>query len=546
MLDTAAAQESGRNARTAASLTVRESVFGLLRAFNLTTIFGNPGSTELPMYRAFPEDFRYVLGLQESVALAMADGFAQATGNAALVSLHSATGVGHALGNLFTAFRNQTPLVVTAGQQARSILPFEPFLYATQAAEFPKPYVKWSCEPARAEDVPAAIARAYYTAMQPPRGPTFVSIPVDDWDRTCDPIGARQVSRTVSGDPALLAAAAEALNCAHRPVMVVGAGVARDDAWSETIALAQHHQAPVWVSPMSGRNSFPENHPLFSGFLAADRAQIVASLEGADFILVLGAPAFTYHREGFGPHIPEGSKLVQLVDDPAMAAWTPTGVSIVTHLKLGVRALLDAAAPRRRRAPEPRKPAPRAPRHSLTDRYLLQQIAALRPADSIIVEEAPSSRGPMHDYLPIIAPNTFYTCASGGLGHGLPAAVGIALARPDRRVIAVLGDGSSMYSIQGLWSAAQLGLSMTFVIIKNGGYEALHEFRHHFKLDRLPGTELPELDFCGLARSQGLIGIRVEKPAELDRALTTAFQSTKPTLVEVLVERAAADAPEPE
>ena len=176
-------QASERNARTASQVTVRESVFGLLRAFNLTTIFGNPGSTELPMFRDFPADFRYVLGLQESVALAHGRRLRAGHGQAALVNLHSATGVGHALGNLFTAYRNQTPLVITAGQQARSILPFEPFLYATQAAEFPKPYVKWSCEPARAEDVPAAIARAYYTAMQPPRGPTFVSIPVDDWDR---------------------------------------------------------------------------------------------------------------------------------------------------------------------------------------------------------------------------------------------------------------------------------------------------------------------------------------------------------------------------
>ena len=545
MLDSAATRSSERNARNASQVTVRESVFGLLRAFNLTTIFGNPGSTELPMFRNFPADFRYVLGLQESVALGMADGYAQATGNAALVNLHSATGVGHAMGNLFTAYRNQTPLVITAGQQARSILPFEPFLYASQASEFPKPYVKWSCEPARAEDVPAAIARAYYTAMQPPRGPTFVSIPVDDWDRLCEPLAERHVSRTVSGDPALLAAAAEALNCAHRPVIVVGAGVARDDAWAETIALAQHHQAPVWVSPMSARNSFPENHALFAGFLAADRARIVESLKGFDFILVLGAPAFTYHVEGFGAHVPEGAKLVQLVDDPAMAAWAPVGVSIVTHLKHGVRALLDAAAPRRRRAPEPRAQVPRAPRHSLTDRYLLQQIAALRPADSIIVEEAPSSRSPMHDYLPITEQNTFYTCASGGLGHGLPAAVGIALARPEKRVIAVLGDGSSMYSIQGLWSAAQLGLAMTFIIIKNGCYEALYEFGRHFNIEQLPGSELPELDFCGLARSQGLIAIRVEKPAELDRALTAAFQSTQPILVEVSVERAAASLPEP-
>jgi benzoylformate decarboxylase len=184
-------------------VSVREATFGLFRAFGLTTIFGNPGSTELPMFRGFPDDFRYVLGLQESIVVGMADGYAQATRNAALVNLHSAVGIGHALGNIFTAYRNQTPLVITAGQQARSILPFEPFLFAKEAAEFPRPYVKWSCEPARAEDVPAAIARAYYTAMQPPCGPCFVSIPVDDWDRICMPVKPRIVSRTLRGDPAL-------------------------------------------------------------------------------------------------------------------------------------------------------------------------------------------------------------------------------------------------------------------------------------------------------------------------------------------------------
>jgi benzoylformate decarboxylase len=519
-------------------ITVRESVFGLLRAFGLTTVFGNPGSTELPMFRDFPADFRYVLALQESLAVGMADGFAQATRNAALVNLHSAVGVGHALGNLFTAYRNQTPLVVTAGQQARSILPYEPFLFASQATEFPKPYVKWSCEPARAEDVPAAIARAYYIAMQAPRGPTFVSIPVDDWDRTCAPVEPRRVSRVTAGDPALLAGAAELLNDAARPVIVVGAAVARDDAWAETIELAERHNAAVWVSPMSARNSFPEDHRLFAGFLAADRARIVASLAGADLVLVLGAPVFTYHVEGSGPHVPPGAKLIQLVDDPTVAAWAPAGVSIVTHLRLGIRALLAAPPPRARQIPAIPSRAPRLPASRLTDRYLLQQIAELRPADSVIVEEAPSSRGPMHDHLPILKPDTFYTCASGGLGHGLPAALGIALARPNDRVIAVLGDGSSLYSIQGLWSAAQLGLRMAFIVVRNGRYEALHEFGRHFGLNQLPGTQLPGIDFCAIAEAQGVRAIRVTRTADLDAALREAFRFERALLVEVVTEEA--------
>src|SRR5215471_19067447 len=431
------------------NLTVREAVFDLFRSFGMTTIFGNPGSTELPMFRDFPPDFRYVLGLQEMAAVAMADGYAQATRNAGLVNLHSATGLGHALGSVFTAYKNQTPLVLTAGQQARSILPFEPFLFSEKAPEFPRPYVKWSCEPARAEDVPAAIARAYYTAMQPPRGPTFVSIPVDDWDRFCERLPPRQVSSEVRGDARLLRKVAEELSAAHRPVFVAGASVARDDAWDEVIALAERHRARVWAAPNSGRNSFPEDHPLFAGFLAADREKIVASLSGHDVILVLGAPVFTYHVEGFGPHIPEGANLYQLVDDPAIAAWTPLGLSVVTSLKSGICDLLEGPDPIPRSAPAKRIPPLTLSGPALSDKYLMQQIAALRPKGSIIVEEAPSSRTAMRDYLPIVERGGFYTCASGGLGHGLPATIGIALARPREKVIALLGDGSSMYAIQG-------------------------------------------------------------------------------------------------
>jgi benzoylformate decarboxylase len=303
--------------------------------------------------------------------------------------------------------------------------------------------------------------------MQPPRGPTFVSIPVDDWDRYCDPLSRRQLSTAIRGDTELLRKVAEALSACERPAFVVGAAVARDDAWDEVIELAERHRARVWASPNSGRNSFPEDHPLFAGFLAAAREKIVASLQGHDLILVLGAPVFTYHVEGFGPHVPDGTSLFQLVDDPAAAAWAPVGLAVVTSLKSGIRDLMEGPAPKPRAAPPGRAPTPPLSGSALTDKYLMQQIAALRPKGSVIVEEAPSSRGAMRDYLPITDRDGFYTCASGGLGHGLPAAVGIALARPRDKVIALLGDGSSMYAIQGLWTAAQLALGITFVIIRN-------------------------------------------------------------------------------
>jgi benzoylformate decarboxylase len=529
------AESADQGSSPEARVTVREAVLRLFRAFRMTTIFGNPGSTELPLFRDFPSDFRYVLGLQESLVVGMADGYAQVTRNAGLVNLHSAVGVGHAMGNIFTAYKNQTPLVITAGQQARSILPFEPFLFSMRPTELPQPYVKWSCEPGRAEDVPAALARAYYMAMHPPRGPTFVSIPVDDWDRLCEPVEPRQVSEILRGDPMLLETVARELAAAERPVFVVGAAVARDDAWDEVIALAERHQAKVWVSPLSARNSFPENHRLFAGFLAADRGRIVASLTGHDLVLVLGAPVFTYHVEGVGPHVPPGAKLFQLVDDPALAAWTPVGLSVVTSLKQGIRDLLAGPVPRPRGAPDKLMRPPRLS-GPLTDEYLVQQLAALRPADSIIVEEAPSTRGPMHDYLPILERDTFYTCASGGLGHGLPAAVGVALGRRGSKVIALLGDGSSMYAIQGLWTAAQLNLPITFIIVNNRRYEALVQFGQHFGLARTVGTSLADIDFCGLATSQGCKALRVDRADALDDALSAALAATEPTLLEVVVE----------
>lgn len=516
--------------------TVRDATIDFMRRVGMTTIFGNPGSTELPMFRNFPDDFRYILGLQESVVVGMADGYAQATRNAAMVNLHSAAGVGHAMGNLFTAFKNQTPLVVTAGQQARSILPFEPFLFAERASEFPRPYVKWAIEPARAEDVPAAIARAYHISMQAPCGPTFVSVPVDDWDRPCAPLEFATVSQQVRGDAAMLAQLTEALATARKPAIVVGAGVGRDDCWDETVALAERHKAAVWVAPMAARAGFPEDHPLFQGFLTAGREPIVESLGGHDLILVLGAPTFTYHVEGFGPHVPEGAKLVQIVDDPAMASWVPTGMAIVSSLKPALTELLAGSNPVQRTAPSPRAPFAQLPSMPLTDAYLLQRLAALRPADSIIVEEAPSTRGPMHDHLPILAKDSFYTCASGGLGHGLPSSIGVALGRPGQRVICLLGDGSSMYAIQGLWTAAQLRLPISFIIVNNGGYEALINFGRVFGLQQTVGTDLSGLDFVSIGQGQGVPGVRVSAGDDLDAALVHSFGVDGPTLVEVVVD----------
>lgn len=529
---------AARNATSTAS-TVRDAVIDLLRQLGITSVFANPGSTELPMFRDFPADFRYVLGLQEAVVVGMADGFAQASRNASLVNLHSAAGVGNAMGNIFTAFKNRTPMIVTAGQQARSILPFDPFLSSAQATELAKPYVKWSIEPARAADVPLAIARAYYVAMQEPRGPVLVSIPVDDWDQPAERVAARTVSHTVRPDPEAIARVGVALDACERPAFVVGGQVDRAGAWDDVVRLAETHNARVYVAPMSGRCAFPEDHRLFAGFLPAMREKIVGLLGGHDLILVLGAPAFTYHVEGAGPHVPEGATLYQLIDDPAIAAWTPVGASVVGNIRLGVLDLLARPAPRARPLPAPRPPRPHAePTRLMSTAYVLQTLAEVRDAADIVVEEAPSARPVMQGYLPFTQSGTFYTMDSGGLGYGMPAAVGVALARPGARVIALIGDGSSMYSIQAIWSAVQLQLPITFVILNNARYAALQDFAPEFGFapaDPVQGTDLPGIDFVALAKGMGCEGVRVRDAERLRDALADALRSPTAMLVEVEV-----------
>lgn len=519
--------------------TVRECSYDVLRQFGVDAIFGNPGSTELPMFRDFPPDFRYVLGLQEAVCVAMADGYAQARGGLGVVNLHSAAGVGNGMGNIYTAYKNRTPLVVIAGQQSRSILPLDAYLASERATELPRPYVKWSVEPARAADVPQAIAMACRRALQAPCGPVFVSVPADDWDQPGEAVPARQTSLIAGAEPQAFAALSQALAECERPVFVVGAEVDRAGAWELLVQLAERHSARVYNAPMSARAGFPEDHPLFGGFLPAVKAQIVPRLAEHDLVLVIGAPVFTYHVEGDGPHLPEGARLWQLTEDAEAAARSPVGDSLVGDVRLSLQALQATQPLKPRPAPSHWQRAPRVEaRDPIEVAYLLQTLAELRSPEDIVVEEAPTARVVMHQHLPILRPRSFFTMASGGLGFSMPAAAGIAMARPDRKVIALIGDGSSMYSIQALWTAAQLGLNVCYIVVNNRRYGAMKRFGGVLGFPAgavLPGTDLPGIDFVALAQGHGVPGERVQRSGELRAALQKALQSPGPCLLEVLV-----------
>jgi benzoylformate decarboxylase len=524
---------------TGASVSVKQATLDLLRGFGIKKMFGNPGSTELPFLSDWPDDIDYVLGLQEASVIGMADGYAQATRNAGFVNLHSAAGVGNALGNIYTAHRNQTPLVITAGQQARSILPLQAFLHAERASEFPRPYVKFSVEPARAEDVPAAIARAYYVAMQPPCGPTFVSVPIDDWTHPTQPIEARQVSRELGPESRAMQALATALAASKHPALVVGAGVDRAEAVELMVRVAEKAKASVWVSPFSARCSFPERHPQFSGFLHASPAQLSDALRAHDLVVVIGAPVFTFHVEGHASIFDGATAIFQITDDSTAAAVTPVGTSIIATMKPALTLLLELLPETRRAMPAGRTlpPAPSAG-DPIPVEYLLHALSSAMPGDAVLVEEAPSHRPAMQKFMPMRGQDSFYTMASGGLGYSLPAAAGMALGRPGVRTVCLIGDGSAMYSIQALWTAAQRKLPLTVVVINNAGYGAMRSFSQVMQVRNVPGLELPGIDFVKLAEGMGCDAVRVAKASELAPALKRGLAHGGTSLIEVMVDSA--------
>ena len=479
-------------------------------------MFGNPGSTELPFLSDWPDDIDYVLGLHEASVVGMADGYAQATRNAGFVNLHSAAGVGNALGNIFNAYRNQTPIVITAGQQARSIMPLQPFLFAERATEFPQPYVKYSIEPARPEDVPAAIARAYYVAMQPPCGPTFVSVPVDDWTRPTQPVEARQVSRELGPDPAAMKALVAALDESKRPALVVGPGVDRAEAVDLMVRVAEKARAAVWISPFSARCSFPERHPQFAGFLHASPGQVSDALRDHDLVVVIGAPVFTFHVEGHAAIFDGATTIFQITDDPTAAAVTPSGTSIVATMKPALAMLLDLLPETKRVIPAGRAlpPAPAAadpiPTEFLLDALFARHAqgcgagrgsAVAPPGDAEIHADARPGQLLHHgERRPRLQPARRGRNVAGAPGH---------------RTVCLIGDGSAMYSIQALWTAAQRKLPLTVVVINNSGYGAMRSFSQVMQVRNVPGLDLPEIDFVKIAEGMGCHAVRVSKASEL-------------------------------
>lgn len=529
--------------------TIRQVTYDLLRKLGITTIFGNPGSTEETFLKDFPSDFRYIQTLQEASAVAAADGYAQGMRKVAMVNVHTSAGLSNAMSNILTAYMNRTPLIITAGNQTREMLLMEPWLTNIEPETLPKPWVKWSYQPVRAEDVPAAFMRAYAMALQPPAGPVFLSIPLDDWDKPAlaQEAVVRSVPQRIGYDPVRLQEFASALSNAKNPVLIYGSAIARGEGWDIGIKLAEKLNAPVWAAPASERPPFPETHPLYAGGLPFATKPLSDKLEGHDLAIVIGAPVFRYYPYVAGSYIPGGLRLLHITDDPIEVGRAPIGDSLLSDAVLALEGLINLVAPRAatkkvEKQPHGMAPYPAAAEQScnsptLSATQLFRTLREVSPKETVLVEESPSNLGELHREWPIEFPDSFYTFASGSLGWNLPASVGIALAERDsgrhRPVMAIIGDGSMQYSIQGLWSAAQQNLPIVFIIPKNNEYGILKSFAVLEETPGVPGLDIPNLDIVALGKGYGCAAVRAETIEDIKQACEEAFKRNGPTVIEV-------------
>ncbi len=523
--------------------TVREASFDLFREQGMTTMFGNPGSTELPMLADFPSDFRYVLGLQEAVVVGMADGYAQASGQTTVANLHTAPGVGNAMGAIFNAQANHSPLLITAGQQTRAQITLQANLTNRDAIRMPHPLVKWSYEPARAEDVPLALAHGAHLASLPPKGPVFVSLPMDDWYAEVDERDAREaIGRKVDGravaDPAAVRVLADRLEAASNPVMVAGPDIDASGAWEVAIALSERQRLPVWATPApgGGRIGFPENHANYRGVLPPAIGPVAQTLEGHDLILVVGSSVFPYYPYIPGPLLPEGAKLVAITSDPDEAARAPMGDALVADVKLTLAALLEQVPESSRPVPEPNQGPGEIPlTDPLNPSTVHTALAEVFPEDGIVVLESPTSTLALRNQMRLSRPGSYYFAAGGGLGFGLAASVGVQLAQPDRHVVCVIGEGSVQYAVSAFWSAVAYKAPITFLVVRNEEYGILKWFADVEGVQGAPGLDLPKLDVAAVAEGYGVKAHRVKERDEVRDALSKALASSQPELVEVPV-----------
>jgi benzoylformate decarboxylase len=536
----------------------------LLKQEGVDIIFGNPGTTELPLMDALAVEtkLRYVLGLQEAGVMAMADGYAQAGQRLAVTNFHVAPGLGNAMGMLYDAKKAGAPILVTAGQHDQSFTFTEPILW-DELPPIARPLVKWSSEVRRLVELPRAIHRAAKTALAMPSGPVFLSLPGDVLTSEADlDLGApTRVAPRVRGDAAAIERAAALLLDARRPLIMAGDAVAQSRAHAEIVAIAELLGAPVHPEGVANTASFPTSHPLFKGALTRLAPAMRAVLDQHDLLFSVGGDLFTMSLPSEVDPMPPGLTVVHIDSDPwELGKNYPAEVAILGDVKATLKDLLTALETRmtaaQRAAARARAETARAAIAAELEKLkararadaatvpikplaLMHAIGEMLPADAVVIDESVSSNPGLRQFVRSDDPQSFFGLRGGGIGWGLPAAIGAKLALPDRPVVALIGDGSAMYTCQALWTAAHESVAVVFVIVNNASYRILKQRAnamraHAAQTDLYVGMDLvsPRVDFVGLAHSLGVAAERATTVAEVCALIKRGIAGKEPLLID--------------
>lgn len=546
-------------------ITGRSAFLALLKDEGITHLFGNPGTTELPIMHALAEhsDLTYVLGLQESLVVAMADGYSRASGKLVACNVHVAPGLGNAMGSLYNAKFTGTPMILTAGQQEQGHGLMEPLLYEP-LVPMAQPLVKWAVEVTRLEDLPRIMRRAATVATTPPTGPVFISLPGDilNAEGGID-LGARTRVETRTAPAAdLVEKLAARILAAKRPCILAGDELVKSDALKEAANLAEAIGAPAYQATIAFGAHFLSEHPCFMGALSRDQKQVRSVLEPYDLMIVLGSEVLRMSVYSEVEPLPDHLAIAQVgLVDWEMGKNYPTelaikadvgetirallpvlktkgGAELTKRAKAGMAAIADQnwTAKRAKLAGTVSKSADARP---MDPDWMTMRLVEAMPKDAILVHEGLTSARYAQSFFPYRDRYAFHALASGGIGWSVPASIGISLAQPGRRVVTLVGDGSAMYSIQALWTAANLKLPITFAICNNGGYRIIKQRLLSFHGSRqFVGMDFkdPAIDFAALAASMGVPSVRVDSPDALDAAVKGALTSSGPMLLDIVVD----------
>jgi benzoylformate decarboxylase len=545
-------------------ITGRSAFLALLKDEGITHLFGNPGTTELPIMHALKDhpDLTYVMAMQESLVVAIADGYSRASGRLVACNVHVAPGLGNAMGSLYNAQFTGTPMILTAGQQEQGHGLMEPLLYGP-LVRMAEPLVKWAVEVTRLEDLPRIVRRAAKVATTPPTGPVFISLPGDilNAEAGIDLGRSTRVDTRVKPSDETLQALAQRILKAQRPVIIAGDEIVKSDALAEAAQFAETLGCPVYQQSAPYGAHFLSQSPCFIGSLSRSQKQVRELLAPYDLLIVLGADPLRMSVHSEIEPLPDGLPIVQI----GLVDWDlgkNFGAEIA--LKADVRETLRALVPAlkqaggaahagssiaelssknwtARRAALAEQIAKAGDRSPIDPDYLALQVADAMPEHAILVDEGLTSSRHMTALWPYRDRYAYHALASGGIGWGVPASVGVSLANPDRPVVCYSGDGSAMYSIQALWTAAHHKLPLSIVIVNNGGYRIIKQRLLSFHGDdNYIGMDFadPPVDFSGMARALGLEAIRISDVRELKPTLADAFNRPGPKLIEVMVSNA--------